>query len=539
MGELASAGIFGVLLICTTVVTDAVNIEERKATLGETVVLPCIDTAPNRTLFITQWVKDGTIIADSNSSYVQRSAIHFSILKNSSLQIRGLTVSDGGNYFCNITPSTSAEENQTHIKLLIFDLCYPVNCAADLNDIIRCGTTSAIVNIARTVNFACIKKKKKTTRDLTWILDDSVSRSNALASGSGTSMLLEMFHISGLKQSDNRCNKNQKLYMRTDKDHKVTCFVLLYLGAPIKHPECLSQMGNASMQLLLRCIWIGVYPLPTLHWTEESRSLGDHEPVLNVSQTEESLEVTLNRSQLRDGQELRCTGHHPALEPKDYRSCSVTLKAPYPQGDPLVTAFAGKNVTLKCTETESIPPANTTWLKTIRQEKIIPSSKYIISQDGPVFTLTIVNCSKEEDEGVYFCRSENPVSVQELEVFLTIKSSASNVGGVIGTFIAVLIVAAGIVAGVIAYSNRDRICLENKFTRGNEERSDVLNLVDSDEEELFNDPATRITAVANGHATSLVQIHHNSPGDIEDLKSTDSERGEENTPTSEEGQATL
>nr|XP_015221659.1 PREDICTED: V-set and immunoglobulin domain-containing protein 10 [Lepisosteus oculatus]XP_015221661.1 PREDICTED: V-set and immunoglobulin domain-containing protein 10 [Lepisosteus oculatus] len=428
MGELASAGIFGVLLICTTVVTDAVNIEERKATLGETVVLPCIDTAPNRTLFITQWVKDGTIIADSNSSYVQRSAIHFSILKNSSLQIRGLTVSDGGNYFCNITPSTSAEENQTHIKLLIF-------------------------------------------------------------------------------------------------------------GAPIKHPECLSQMGNASMQLLLRCIWIGVYPLPTLHWTEESRSLGDHEPVLNVSQTEESLEVTLNRSQLRDGQELRCTGHHPALEPKDYRSCSVTLKAPYPQGDPLVTAFAGKNVTLKCTETESIPPANTTWLKTIRQEKIIPSSKYIISQDGPVFTLTIVNCSKEEDEGVYFCRSENPVSVQELEVFLTIKSSASNVGGVIGTFIAVLIVAAGIVAGVIAYSNRDRICLGHSF--GNEERSDVLNLVDSDEEELFNDPATRITAVANGHATSLVQIHHNSPGDIEDLKSTDSERGEENTPTSEEGQATL
>ncbi|MBN3315684.1 WSB2 protein, partial [Atractosteus spatula] len=271
-------------------------------------------------------------------------------------------------------------------------------------------------------------------------------------------------------------------------------------------------MGNVSMQLLLRCIWNGVYPLPTLHWTERSRSLGDREPVLNVSQTGESLEVKLNRSQLRDGQELRCTGHHPALEPKDYRSCSVTLKAPYPQGDPLVTAFAGKNVVLKCTETESIPPANTTWLKTIRQEKIIPSSKYIISQDGPVFTLTIVNCSKEEDEGVYFCRSENPISVQELEVYLTIKSSASNAGGVIGTFIAVLIVAAGIVVGVIAYSNRDRICLGHSF--GNEERSDVLNLVDSDEEELFNDSATRITAVANGHATSLVQIHHNSPGHL-------------------------
>lgn len=51
----------------------------------------------------------------------------------------------------------------------------------------------------------------------------------------------------------------------------------------------------------------------------------------------------------------------------------------------------------------------------------MPGSKYVLSEEGPVFKLTILNVSKD-DEGAYFCRSENPLAVRELEVFLTVRS---------------------------------------------------------------------------------------------------------------------
>ncbi len=97
------------------------------------------------------------------------------------------------------------------------------------------------------------------------------------------------------------------------------------------------------------------------------------------------------------------------------------LVPPYPKGEPLVTAQKGTSVTLLCTEEVSKPPANTTWRKGLQQEDIVPGSKYILSLEGPTLKLTILNISKD-DEGVYFCRSENPLAIQELEVYLTVRS---------------------------------------------------------------------------------------------------------------------
>lgn len=81
----------------------------------------------------------------------------------------------------------------------------------------------------------------------------------------------------------------------------------------------------------------------------------------------------------------------------------------------------GTNVTLTCSETMSLPPANTTWRKGQTQDPIVPGSKYALSLEGPVLKLTIVNIS-QEDERYYFCRSENALGVRELEVYLTVKS---------------------------------------------------------------------------------------------------------------------
>lgn len=83
-------------------------------------------------------------------------------------------------------------------------------------------------------------------------------------------------------------------------------------------------------------------------------------------------------------------------------------------------------MTLTCSEDVSVPPANTTWRKGLQQEDIVPGSKYVLSEEGPVFKLTIHNISKD-DEGYYFCRSENPLAVRELELYLTVKSEFGSI----------------------------------------------------------------------------------------------------------------
>lgn len=98
-------------------------------------------------------------------------------------------------------------------------------------------------------------------------------------------------------------------------------------------------------------------------------------------------------------------------------------EAPYPEGEPLATAQEGESVTLTCSEATSIPPANTTWRRGLWQEDIVPGGKYVLSEEGPVLRLTILNVTKD-DEGVYFCHSENLLAVHELEVYLTVKSES-------------------------------------------------------------------------------------------------------------------
>ncbi|MEQ2201309.1 hypothetical protein XENOCAPTIV_010594, partial [Xenoophorus captivus] len=127
-------------------------------------------------------------------------------------------------------------------------------------------------------------------------------------------------------------------------------------------------------------------------------------------QVTNSLNLTLNSSMLHDKQKVTCTALHKLLKQENQKSCSITLRAPFPEGKPLVTVLEGTNLTLTCSENTSLPPANTTWRKGQNQDLIVSGSRYILSFEGPAVKLTIVNISKD-DERYYFCRSENALGV--------------------------------------------------------------------------------------------------------------------------------
>ncbi|MED6242212.1 hypothetical protein ATANTOWER_001630 [Ataeniobius toweri] len=270
---------------------------------------------------------------------------------------------------------------------------------------------------------------------------------------------------------------------------------LLVYYIPSKHPDCMFVQAQDTSSVQLNCSWFGAYPTPKLRWGED----GDF-------QVTNSLSLTLNSSMLHDKQKVTCTALHKLLKQENQKSCSITLRAPFPEGKPLVTVLEGTNLTLTCSENTSLPPANTTWRKGQNQDLIVSGSRYILSFEGPAVKLTIVNISKD-DERNYFCRSENALGVRELEVYLTVKTSSSvYTGTVIGVFIAALIVGSAFIVVKVLYSRRHTICLGGGFMQA-EDSGDVLDLVDSDDEQIFHDTVPQLPPLANGRHTTLVQIH--------------------------------
>ncbi|KAM4578904.1 V-set and immunoglobulin domain-containing protein 10 isoform 3-T3 [Fundulus diaphanus] len=300
---------------------------------------------------------------------------------------------------------------------------------------------------------------------------------------------------------------------------------LQVVDIPSTHPDCMFVPTANTSSVQLNCSWLGAYPTPKLRW-------GDH----GDFQTGDSLAVTLNSSTLRDGQTMTCTAQHVLLREENYKSCSITLKAPYPEGKPLVTVLEGSNVTLTCSETTAVPTADTTWRKGQNQDPIVPGPKYVLSAEGPTFQLTIVQISKD-DEPYYFCRSENALGVRELEVFLTVRTSSSAYSGaVIGVFLAALIVGSAFIVAKILYSRRHTICLGGGFMQA-EDRGDVLDLVESDDEQIFQDTVPQLPPIANGRHTTLVQIHpipsSDNPEDLETVETKPEPPEQKDEPTEE------
>ncbi|XP_063051471.1 V-set and immunoglobulin domain-containing protein 10 [Engraulis encrasicolus] len=486
--------------------------------LEKTVTLPCHDKTANVTPAFTQWTKDGSIVSKRNHTSQPFPTIgHYIILNNGSLDIAGLMTIDEGLYECYCT-GRNASIVHTHDVIQLQTFSGPTNVTLDISPAGKLSNGSLYVRNGTDVHFKCSTPSASTpSRTLTWTLEGS----GTLISGTDSLIQFEEWSITPARQGKHVCMAENTLSGK----RVMSSQELLVYFPPQRHPECSWRTENDSSMAIFDCSWHGGYPLPHLQW--EDLTAGG--AWLGSAVDNEVLEITLNRSLLTDGMEIQCRGKHIAAS--EDKICHMTLRIPFPVGEPLVVAVEGTNVTLTCTDDQSVPPAKTVWQRTVEHKAIEQGSKYVMSQEGPVFSLTIVNLTKD-DEGTYFCRSENPVDVRELEVYLTVKPSVSYTGGIVGTFLSVIILGVGIAVGMAAYNNRHKICLSKKKNELNIERNDVLNLVDSDDEEIFQDTVPRLPVVpnGNGNATTLVEIHR--------IPSSDHEEQDNNMEGSQENQDT-
>ncbi|XP_020774733.2 V-set and immunoglobulin domain-containing protein 10 isoform X1 [Boleophthalmus pectinirostris] len=443
------------LCFCTTVVSGDDSTESVvTAAPGDVALLPCYNVG-NVTPTVTSWKKDeisiisGGASSPSNTSGSPSSSpgSRLEVLPDGSLSIAAVERGDGAVYLC---ASTLPGNNTFHARVVLQVVSGPANVSLVIDPVQKYPTvlpngTYTIIK-GSSVYFMC-SAFSYPSQELTLAFTGLTNGSRSLVNNTGQPLLeYRTENIQPSAQGIYSCiAQNNVSHQETNKSAEV----LVYYASD-RHPECMWTQDSSFV--LFHCSWFGVYPAPMLNWTEVPSGR------ILASEVADRLAVKINGSLLSEGQTLRCTAEHLALHKGEDRSCTFTLKTPYPHGKPLATAVEGTSITLVCSETTSTPPAVTTWRRGLKQEVIMNNSKYTVTAEGPSFQLTIVNITKE-DEGVYFCHSENPLGAKELEVYLTVKSSSAYTGAVIGLFIAVLIVGSAIVIAKTVYSSRHKICL--------------------------------------------------------------------------------
>ncbi|XP_074526887.1 V-set and immunoglobulin domain-containing protein 10 [Halichoeres trimaculatus] len=526
MKKVATAALL-LLCFCATVSGDVPTETALKAEPGDVALLPCY-SAGNVTPALTTWMKNGREVVSGGASSPAGEQQRLSVLHDGSLNIRGVTPGDEGSYLCS---STLPGNNTFRARVLLQVASGPANISTSITPSTALSNRTLIVHRDSTVSFNC-SASSYPAQLLTWSFRGATSSNESLVSSSGSWLDFRIDHIQPSDQGVYTCRANNSVSSQAVNESTE----LLVYYVPDVHPECMWTPAQDPSHVFFTCFWYGAYPTPTLHIGEDQAgqgaASGRH---VNVSKAADSLSVMLNHSQLSEGQTLRCSALHPVLAAGE-KECSLTLKSPFPEGEPLTSALDGTSVTLMCSESTSNPPANTTWRKGLEQQEINPGQKYVISEEGPVLKLTILNITKD-DEGVYFCRSENALAVTELEVYLTVRTTSSAyTGAIIGIFIAVLIVGSAAIIAKTLYSSRHRICLGSGFGQM-DDRGDVLSLVESDDEQIFQDAVPRLPPITNGHQTTLVQIHRIPSSDHEEAETVDTspQQHEDTVHTEESG----
>uniref|UniRef100_UPI00398F518E V-set and immunoglobulin domain-containing protein 10 n=1 Tax=Pristiophorus japonicus TaxID=55135 RepID=UPI00398F518E len=338
------------------------------------------------------------------------------------------------------------------------------------------------------VLFSCSSTSRQ---NMSWIFIHPDSKREEFTKVEGNHTELTLFNMGYDNQGNYTCSGNKEN----------TKEVLVYYP-PKGPPRCHAESSDDNV--LLFCSWTKGYPYPTFAWSSEKHKYGPNDTLHGLPGSNDTTVLLIKDSKIHDGHIFKCVGFHIAYELKMEQSCSLMLKSPLPESQPLITGYVGKNTTLTCHCKEGSPPPKLTWLRNNLTE-IFSSSKYVISQEGVISNLTILKSSKEQDEGIYICKSENPLGIKEVEIWVSFNTK--NISGLVGGVTVFFLLSAAAIFGVLLYKNWDKFITRKYFWHTG---STLFTLVDSEEEDDFTvESSARITSVVN-HQTDQTMNGHAS-----------------------------
>ncbi|XP_051888465.1 V-set and immunoglobulin domain-containing protein 10 [Pristis pectinata] len=295
------------------------------------------------------------------------------------------------------------------------------------------------------VSFNCSSRSQQKS-NISWSFSRD-SKQKTFANVEGPYSEFTLLNVSSESQGNYTCSTNES----------VTKEVLVYHppeGPPLCHAE---SSGN---NVHLYCSWTDGYPHPTFVWSNETWKFESSDQTHGQPGLNDSLVLQVKGSEIHDGQIFKCVGYHIAYEQRMEASCSLILKAPLPESEPLVTGFEGKNTTLTCHSKEGNPPPKLSWLRK-NDTEIFPNSKYIVLQEGVTSFVTIRQSSKAMDEGRYVCKSENPLGIKEVEIWVSFNTK--NISGLVGGIAILVLLIIAAVCGFFLYRNRNLFITRRHF----------------------------------------------------------------------------
>ncbi|XP_077148344.1 V-set and immunoglobulin domain-containing protein 10 isoform X1 [Ranitomeya variabilis] len=471
---------------------------------GGLAVLPCSTVEENTKPVI--WFMEDPKQEVLNCSNETSSNPKYSRLNGSSLVIKDLLMDDEGLYGCKDCSEMADTPAQIQLKIA----SGPHNITFLISPTKTLPNGTLYTSSGSNINFSCTSYSiPEPTNSITL---QSGSVPELFHSVNASFLNIYLSNVAANYQGNYTCSVVNPLSKKT---LNYTLQLLVY-HPPAFPMKCSAQYKAVPSALALTCFWHGGYPSPLLQWENSSNILSNG--------TSDTLELTVNGSQYPNGQKLICKGKHSIANIMKEEMCEVQLRYPKPQTEALRTCFKGENVTLSCTVLEANPPAVITWLRNLStpnvQIKLGP--RYHITESGSISYLTIVNCSKEEDEGSYICMTENGVATRDIYVYLDI-TTPHNIIGLVSAILILLLIVIAIIIGTVLYCDPQFYIKANPFRK---RESEVLVLVESEEEEEMQEVGDSVAntqstiaeisspAAANGNVYKHEVLFHSPPDDI-------------------------
>ncbi|XP_069816839.1 V-set and immunoglobulin domain-containing protein 10 [Dendropsophus ebraccatus] len=482
---------------------------------GGKAVLPCSPAAEKaqRVAWFMEDPKQEVLSCNKDSSP------RYSRLNGSSLVISDLCLEDEGFYNCK--DCSDKKDTLAQIQLKIARDSPNVTFQISPTRVLPNG--SHYTSSGSSINFSC--SSVSIPEPQISIVLSSGDKDELFVSENGSRAAFSLSNVQANYQGNYTCSVVNLL---RNKTHIYTLQLLVY-HPPAFSMRCSVENTGAPSGLSLTCSWLGAYPYPLLQWQNNGN-------VLSNSSSDTSV-VTLNGSRYEDGQKFTCKGKHQIENEIKEETCGVQLGYPMPQAVALRTCLKGENVTLSCSVSGANPPAVVTWLRNLSDPSvpIQPGPKYQIVQQSAISYLTIVNCSKEEDEGHYICMAQNGVTTKDLYIWLDV-TKPHNIVGLVSAILILFLIVVAIIVGTVLYCDPQLYIKANPFRKG---ASEVLILIESEEEEElqevadpvasteYTDAETISPATANGNVCKHEVLFHNPPDSlIPDLLSEISEETE-------------